>query len=159
MQSVFRSIMVGLIVASATSVSLLTQASDPFAGTWELNVAKSQYSPGPPPKSQTRTYEFSGQTVKYTAKGVDSEGKPALVQYTASYDGKDYPLTGDPDSDAISFKRIDASTIEFTQKKAGKVVITGKRTLAKDGKVMTIASTGTNAKGQAINSVQVFERR
>ena len=31
-------------------------AADPVLGTWELNVAKSKYNPGPAPKSQTRIY-------------------------------------------------------------------------------------------------------
>ena len=61
--------------------------------------------------------------------------------------------------DALSLKRIDASTVEFTQKKAGKVVATGTRVISKDGKVMTITTKGTNAKGQAVNDVQVFEKR
>jgi hypothetical protein len=148
----------GVWVGVIGVIPVLTQSPDPFAGTWELNVAKSKFSPGPPPKSQTRTYEISGQQIKYTAKGVDGEGKPVLVQTTTSYDGKDYPLTGDPDADTVSLKRIDASTVEFTQKKAGKVVITGTRT-TKDGKVMTVQAKGTTAKGQAMNNVMVFEKR
>jgi hypothetical protein len=49
--------------------------------------------------------------------------------------------------------------VEFTQKKAGKVVITGTRTISPDGKVMTITSKGTNALGQTIDNVEVFEKR
>ena len=52
-----------------------------------------------------------------------------------------------------------ASTVEFTQKKAGKVVITGTRTISPDGKVMTITSKGTNTLGQTIDDVEVFEKR
>ena len=59
----------------------------------------------------------------------------------------------------LSLKRIDPSTTEFTQKKGGKVVITGTRTTSKDGKMMTITTKGTNAKGQTVNDVEVFEKR
>ncbi len=135
------------------------QATDPMMGTWELNVAKSKFSPGPAPKSQTRTYEASGAGVKYTAKGVDAEGKPTLVQYTANFDGKDYPITGSPDSDSISLKKVDANTIEATQKKAGKVVLTSKRAVSKDGKTMTVTNKGTNAKGQAVDNVLVLDKK
>lgn len=159
MQPVLRLVALGIFIAVAVPVGLPAQTSDPASGTWELNLAKSKYSPGPPPKSQTRTYDISGQRVKYTAKGIDAQGKPTLVQYSATYDGKDYPITGSPDSDAISFKRVDASTIQFTQKKAGKVVITGTRVVSKDGKVLTVTSTWTNAAGQTTNNVQVFEKR
>src|SRR5215470_17760684 len=70
--------------------------TDPFIGTWKLNLAKSKYSPGPSPKSQTVTHEAVGQGVKFTAKGTDAEGKPIDFQFTANYDGKDYPVTGNP---------------------------------------------------------------
>ena len=69
------------------------------------------------------------------------------------------PLTGNPDADVLSLKQTDAFSTQFALKKAGKVVITGTRTIARDGKVMTITNKGTNAKGQAINDVLVFEKR
>ena len=68
-------------------------------------------------------------------------------------------MSGNPDSDTLSLKRIDAFTTEFTEKRAGKVVTSGTRSISRDGKVMTISTKGTNAKGQAINDVQVFEKR
>ena len=147
------------VVAVSIAVAAQAQTLVPVVGAYRLNVAKSTFSPGPPPKSQTRTWEISGQSVKYTMKGVDAQGKPVLVQYAASYDGKDYPITGTPDSDMISFKRVDATTVQFTQKRAGKVVITGTRVVSKDGKVLTVTSSGTNAAGQSTSSVMVFEKR
>ena len=59
----------------------------------------------------------------------------------------------------ISLKRIDAFTTEFSQKRAGKVVMTGTRIISRDGKVMTITTKGTDVKGQAVNNVEVFEKR
>src|SRR5437762_11489766 len=44
-------------------------------GTWELDVAKSTFRPGPPPKSWTRVYEASGENVKYTDSTVAADGK------------------------------------------------------------------------------------
>src|SRR5215475_14454944 len=82
--------------------------TDPFIGTWKLNLAKSKFSPGPPPKSQTVTYEAVGQGYKIAVKGTDAEGKTFEYQFTANYDGKDYPVTGNPDWDTIAFKRFDA---------------------------------------------------
>ena len=68
-------------------------------------------------------------------------------------------MTGNPDADMLSLKQVDAFSTEFSLKKAGKVVITGTRTISRDGKVMTITNNGTNAKGQTINDVLVFEKR
>ena len=102
---------------------------------------------------------MAGQDIKATSKGVDSAGKPTAAAWTVNYDGNDRPMTGNPDSDTLSLKRIDAFSTEFMQKRAGKVVITGTRTISRDGKVMTITTKGTNAKGQTINNVEVFEKR
>ena len=149
----------GIMLAAFGVVHLAAQTADPLVGTWELSIAKSKYSPGPAPKSQTRTYVVAGQDIKATSKGVDADGKPTSAEWTVNYDGKDRPATGFADLDALSLKRIDAFTVEFTQKKAGKVVATGTRVISKDGKVMTITTKGTNATGQAFNDVQVFEKR
>lgn len=132
--------------------------TDSFVGTWKLNVAKSKYSPGPPPKSQTVTYQAAGQGIKVTATGTDAQGKPITIQYTANYDGKDYPVTGNPDWDATALKRIDAYTVEFTRKKAAKVVQTGTNVVSKDGKTRTISTKGIDARGEKINNVIIYEK-
>jgi hypothetical protein len=147
-----------MIVIAAAAVELAAQAADPLVGKWELNVAKSKYNPGPAPQSESRTYVVAGKDIKASMKGVDSTGKPTAGSWIINYEGKERPMTGVADADTLTFKRVDASTVEFTQKKAGKVVITGTRTISPDGKVMTITSKGTNASGQTINNVEVFEK-
>ena len=137
----------------------LAESADPVNGTWELNVAKSLFGPGPGPQSQTRTYQSDGKTVKHVSKGVNTEGKPTHVEYTASYDGKDYSMTGNPVADTISLKRIDDVTTEATLKKAGKVVSTTTRVISKDGKEMTFTTNGTSPRGDAIRNVLVFEKQ
>ena len=57
--------------ATATPQVGLTQSS-PLIGTWKLNLAKSKFSPGPPPKSQTLTFEGAGQDLKNTAETIDA---------------------------------------------------------------------------------------
>ena len=128
-------------------------------GTWKLNVAKSKYSPGPAPKSLTAKWEPAGQGVKLTSEGISADGKPMSGGYTANYDGKDYPMVGSPAVDTVSFRRIDANTIERTDKKAGKVVQVLTRVMAKDGKSFTVTTKGTNAKGEPVHNVSVFEKQ
>jgi len=101
----------------------------------------------------------AGQEIKATSKGVDGAGKPTNASWTIVYDGKDRPLIGNPDADVLSLKRVDNFTTEFTQKKAGKVVSTGTRVVSKDGKVLTITTKGTNARGQAINDLEVYDKK
>src|SRR5262245_45270132 len=83
----------------ATSAFSSFAQTDPIIGTWKLNLAKSKIIPGPPFKSLTVTYEAVGQGFKSTSKGTDAEGKPIDGQFTANYDGKDYPVSGNRDYD------------------------------------------------------------
>jgi hypothetical protein len=72
-----------------------------------------------------------------TSERLDRDGK-STTAWTVVYDGKDREMTGNPDADVLSLRRIDASTAEFTQKKADRVVIIGTVTASTDGRVMTI---------------------
>jgi len=161
--SVLRASAVGLLLSGvivALDESSAAQA-DPAVGTWQLNLAKSKYDPGPPPKSNTVTIEAAGQGSKVTAKGVDAAGNPTGTQYATQYDGKDSPvtLTGSQDYDAVAFKRVDPRRVEGSRKKAGKVVQTYSRVVSQDGKTMTITTSGTDAKGQKVHNVVVYEKK
>jgi len=80
-------------------------------------------------------------------------------QTTYQLDGKDYPWTGDPSVDSLSVKQVDSNTIKFAQKKAGKVVSTGSRTVSKDGQTLTLKIKGTTAKGEKFENVVVFDKQ
>jgi len=75
-------------------------------GTWKLNEAKSKLGPGAP-KNNTVVYEAAGDNVKVTIDGTDKDGKPTHNEWTGKFDGKDYPVTGDPTSDARSYTKIE----------------------------------------------------
>jgi len=154
---------VGVAVVVMMLVAIGWQAAyaqgDPLLGTWVLNLAKSKYQPGPAPKAQTSVYEAAGQGIKVTTKGTDAAGKPTTTMYTASFDGKDYPVTGNPDWDNTSLKRVNPTTVEFTRKKAGKVVLTGSIVISADGKSRTVTTTGVNAQGQKVNNVAVYDKK
>jgi hypothetical protein len=51
--------------------------------------------------------------------------------------GKDFPVTGAPDYDSLSAKRVDSNTTGFTLKKGGKETGTTSRTVSKDGRTLT----------------------
>jgi len=155
-----RSVLVSLagILALGLSLSVNAQAPQGLIGTWKLNVAKSKFSPGPPPKSMTITYSAAGDGVKIVVDLTPGTGASQHWEMTGTYDGKDMPVTGNPEADMISMKKIDDRHGESTFKKGGKVAATNTRVLSSDGKTLTITSKGTNAQGQARNDVQVFER-
>ena len=149
------------ISAAVLAAVLVThaQSKDPLVGTWTLNAAKSKYSPGPTPKSITSIYEAAGKGYKVTVKN-DTGGGVVQYSYTTYLDGKDSKVTGNnPNADTIGVKRIDARTLEVVSKKSGKVTITQRNVLSSDGKTRTVTTTGTDAQGQKVNNVAVFERK
>jgi hypothetical protein len=108
-------------------------------GTWNLNLAKSKYSPGPPPRSQQRIYEAHADGVKVTLHIVDQRGRPTTIEYTAKYDGVEYPVSGSTDYNMITLRKIDDRTAEATLSHADRVFGTARRTLSDDGKMLTIS--------------------
>jgi hypothetical protein len=151
---------VAMILAwGALASPAAAQPQDPFVGTWTLNLAKSKHSPGPPPKKTIVTYEAAGSGYKISVQTEPASGPTGEWSYTTSLDGKDSPITGNnPNADTMATKRIDAHTLESVSKKGGKVILTSRIVVSKDGKTRTNTQTGTDAKGQAVNNVLVFEK-
>ena len=133
-------------------------AEDANMGTWKLNEAKSKLAPGAP-KNSTVIYEAAGDNVKITVEGTDSEGKPLHNEWTGKFDGKDYPVTGDPNSDARAYTKVDDHTLEFTVKKGDKVTTTGRVVVSADGKSRTVTTSGTDAKGKKVSSTAVYDKQ
>jgi hypothetical protein len=146
-------------LVTLSSPTITAQSGDPLLGTFRLNVAKSKYEPGPAPKSEIRTYEaFGTDGLKVRYQRVEADGGITTVMYSAKYDGKDYPLAGSPDADAIALKKVDRLTIDSTVKKNGKVVQTTRAVVSADGKTRTLTSSGTKANGQKFMNVAVYDR-
>jgi hypothetical protein len=153
----FSVVALGLFMLPANSA--LAQGNSSL-GTWKLNVAKSKWEPGPPPKGEMRVYEvWEKDGVKATQTRVLADGKTLTLNWAAHYDGKDYKYSGSPDYDTIAITRVDANTTDATQKLGGKVMVTVHTVISSDGKTRTVTSKGTNAKGQAVSSVQVYDKQ
>jgi len=139
-------------------VTMCFAAANPTLGTWKLNEVKSKISPGAP-KNLTVVYEAAGGDIKGTIDGVDGMGKPTHNEWTGKFDGKDYPVTGDPNSDMRAIKQIDDHNFELTVKKGGKVTMTGKAVISADGKTRTVTVSGTNAEGKKVTSTSVYDKQ
>jgi hypothetical protein len=145
-----------LLTLALCFVTALAFAS-PMMGTWKLNEAKSKIPAGAP-KNNAVVYAAAGDSVKVTVDGVDSAGKPTHNEWTGKFDGKDYPLTGDPMSDTRSYKKIDDRTTELTNKKGGKVTLTGKIVISADGKSRTVTVSGTDPMGMKVEMTAVYDK-
>ena len=99
--------------------------------------------------------EAAGDNVKVTTDGTDKDGKPTHIEWTGKFDGKDYPVTGDPNSDMRSYKRLAGDkALEVTVKKDGEVTITAQRVVSSDGKSCTVT-----AKGKSFTNVAVYDKQ
>jgi hypothetical protein len=103
-----RTTIILLTVLCFTAASLCF-AADPQLGTWKLNEAKSKIGAGGP-KLTTVIYEPTGDSVKVTVDGADGDDKPIHSEWMGKYDGKDYPVTGDANSDMRSYRKINDRT-------------------------------------------------
>ena len=141
-------------VACLGLAALLTSAafaqSDPQVGVWRLNVAKSKYSPGPAPKSANTRIEAAGAGTKVIVDQTLADGSTRHWEFTANYDGKDSPVTGNnPDADTVARTRINATTVQTIAKKGGKVTTTQTSAVSSDGKTRTVTTKGVNAERAA----------
>ena len=154
------------LTIAAVPVVVAAQAPESLAGTWKLNVAKSKYDPASlAPKSATSTYTFSGKNVTLNVDQVNAKGQKVHIEYTASLDGADHPWKStidgkpNPDQDAVTFKKLDAHTYHVENKLKGKVMTTQHIVVAADGKSRTVTTDGTNAQGQKVHHVAVYDKQ
>lgn len=145
-----------LAIVLAAGSGLMAQ-SNPFVGTWKLNLASSKFNPGPPPRSQTRTWDASG---KVMVTGVGATGKPFSYGYSITGDGKPSPPTGaiPNKADMISTKKINANTYEAKYMTAGKQVEITTFTVSNGGKTLTIHAKGSPDAG-FVENVQVLDKQ
>ena len=136
----------------------LQAADDPVMGTWKLNVAKSKFDPGPPQTKNIRKHEPLPNGVKVISD-VDVQGEHQHFEFTATFDGKYYPIVGSKQRDEVSFKRIDAYTIESINRKKGKVTTIGRWMVSKDGKTLTSTVKGTFPDGQHVDNIHFYEKQ
>jgi hypothetical protein len=133
-------------------------AANPHMGTWKLNEAKSKFRPGAT-KNNTVVYEDAGDSVKVTVDGVDGDGNPIHSEWTGKFDGKFYPVTGDPTSDMRSYRKINNHTLALTNKKGSKVTLTGRIIVSANGRTRTVTTTGTDSKGKRFSNRAVYDKQ
>jgi len=155
------------LVLSAVVVCLFASAGsraedNPLLGKWKLNVEKSKFTPATAtPKSQTRTVEVDGDSVKYSFEVVGADGKAGSYGFTVKYDGKFYPITGSGapyGADEISIKKVTSLSYGATLKRGGKAVATSHIVISKDGKTATLTGKGTDASGKPLSSTSIYDK-
>jgi hypothetical protein len=148
-----------VVVAVVAAFATPSFAQNPV-GVWKANIAKSKYSPGPPPKSSTiTTTAVAGGSFKSVNETVPATGAATKTEVTYKFDGVDNKITGNPNADTQSYTKVDDRHWTVTSKKGGKVTLTSKVELAADGKSRTTTQTGTDAQGKAVNNTIWYDKQ
>jgi hypothetical protein len=147
-----------LTAAALLSVAVVCFAADVNTGTWKLNEAKSKISPGAG-KNNTVVIAAAGDSMKVTVDGTGADGKPTHNEWTGKFDGKDYPITGDPTADMRAYKPVNDHTLALTEKNGGKVTNTGSVVVSADGKTRTVTANRTDANSQKISFTFVYDKQ
>jgi len=146
-------------VSAAVFPKVSFAQSNPWIGTWKLNVAKSIFSPGQGPRSRTVTYQAEGQGLKAIIEAIRAQGSPNNEVLMVWDDGKSHPVADNPGYDAAAFKRVNDATIWGIRTKTGKVVQTIISVVSADGKTETVTQTGVTADGRQLYNVLVSEKQ
>jgi hypothetical protein len=135
-----------LLLAAAASVvnqgggvraQSVTAEQDLLLGAWQLDLGKSRYIPGPPPRGETRTYVRDKDGMKGTIRRQRDDGREEVIEYRADFD-REYPVMGTEAYDTIRLKRVDPYTAEAVLSHAGRVFGTARRVVSPDGRTLTI---------------------
>jgi hypothetical protein len=144
------------VLAMVLAMSLTVLAADsPFSGTWKLNVAKST---PPAPQSDIAVVDADANGLKFNEDIIDDKGAPLKISYEAKFDGKDYPVTGTPESDSISYQRVNANTLKGDLKKSGKMTAQLIVVVSKDGKITTVTFTDYS-QAKPVKSTSVYDKQ
>ena len=150
---------VALSVGVLFLAGIVVAQTSPLAGTWKLNVTKSKFSPGPGPKSQTLKWERVQGGFRFTTDATSADNTVTHTVTMLKDDGSDAPVQGAASPTTRHLKRIDDRTYEDGDKVNGKPTVSRRLGVAQDGRTLTVTVTGTNAQGQPVNNVTVYDRQ
>lgn len=145
------------IVGAFCLFALAAFAADPNVGTWKLNEGKSKIPAGAS-KNLTVVYTAAGDEYKGVIDGVDGSGKPVHSEWTGKFDGKDYPVTGDPAVDSRGIQKVDDRHYKVHNTKGGKITTSGTVVFSNDGKTRTLTTESTGAAGKKQSATFVYEK-
>ena len=109
-------------------------------------------------KNTTVVYAEQGDKIKVTVDGIDKDGKSTHSVWVGKFDGKAYPSKGNLSWNSAAYKVVNDRTNDITTMKDGKIVWSGKITVAADGKTRTVTINGTDANGKKFKGKAVYDK-
>jgi hypothetical protein len=137
-------------------------AASPFVGTWKLDLAKSKYKVGTPPKEAMVVMAETGADLNVKVTGTPVQGPAYTFNYTvptAGGTGKVIALSAAGAYDGVASKYIAPNEREITYLKAGKVVYTAHSKVSADGKSLTVSAKGKSAAGNDVEADVLYVKQ
>ncbi len=142
-------IVVCVVLVCVAACALAQQPS--AVGTWKLNLSKSDFGKQPAPKSATIVItDDKDNSLKWTYKYVAADGKVTNDSFAGAFDGKPYPVKGDPMFATGAFTRKGSDISIAWKMKDGS---TETETSTMSGDTMTNKTSGKSGA-----TTQVWER-
>jgi hypothetical protein len=143
----------------ALGMTLLFGADAPLAGTWKLNLEKSEVSSGQVAGRATKIEsEGNDLIVTLTGGGLNEDLKQKIV-----FDDREHPATPSPILRRTGATTFTASRIPqgfvMVYKKDGKIVATQRRTVSGDGRLLTAIVEGVAEDGTKFREVFVYDKQ
>ncbi len=129
----------GIVILSLGLLAFLW-APDPLVGHWTAALEKSKFAPGfPALRHQSLECVQHGSGIRCVAIRIPAQRGQSVMEFTAQYNGSEYPVTGSPDVDNVMLRRI-GQTVEGTFLKSDRAVFAYRMSPSADGKRLTITS-------------------
>jgi hypothetical protein len=147
-----------LIIASAAP-ALAQPAGDPFLGTWKLDLARSSFTPGPPPKAKTLVFSATADGILIDETEVEPDGQVLTFKIPYARDGRPTPQTASPAYDMLAVTQPDAFTADWKVMRQGQVIGSARASVSRDGRTLTMVSRIRPDAGSTRSQRSVFDRQ
>ena len=148
-----------LVLTSIASIALASAqtVSDHFTGTWKVNPRQCRLGAmKADPNRDILKIEVSGDEYRMTYR----DGRKLVLHLDgAAHKSGTGGFSSMVASDESIARRIDARTIELTEKRQGKIVGTIRRQVSADGRVLTFTVKGTSVAGEDLSGSCIYERQ
>lgn len=138
-----------------TGTPVLAQATQsyPFTGTWKMNLERSEFRPGPAPKSVTATIGTDGRV---SFRGIGADGKPTRRSHPSSV-GREVLFDGTKNLTIET--RVQGNVLDDTIKLDGRPIQTVHAVFSLDGRTVTLNREGKDPQGHPVHNLEIFEKQ
>ncbi|MCG8413941.1 MAG: hypothetical protein MI746_06960 [Pseudomonadales bacterium] len=134
--------------------------TNPFIGTWELDLEDSEFYDGTPPQKQTRIYENRGDGLyAFTMQSTNADGSEFSSSATYRYDGEPHPVTiTNGNQSQVVYEYIDRRTVQYTLLVDGEETQRGTKRISNNGRSFSLRVRITLPDGDRVTNVLMFRK-